>query len=145
MKKLILAIAVLALAGGSVLADPLADRQELMKERGKLAGSLAKVVKGEQPFEAAAVLKALQDMQANARRFDSATLFPEGSNTGDTEATAKVWEDRAGFDAAEKKFEDAVDAAVADAPADLEALKAKFGPIGASCSGCHETFRIKKS
>ncbi len=144
MRKLVLAISILAFAGASAFADPLADRQALMKERGKLTGELAKVVKGEQPFDAAAVLKTLQGMQANAGRFDADVLFPEGSNTGDTEASPKVWEDKPGFEAAEGKFEAAVNAAVTDAPADLDALKAKFGAIGSSCGACHETFRIKK-
>lgn len=144
MKKLVLAISILALAGASASADPLADRQALMKERGRLTGELAKVVKGEQPFDAAAVLTTLQAMKDNAARFDAAALFPEGSNTGDTTAAPAVWENPDGFNAAEKKFEDAVDAAVADAPADVDALKAKFGAIGSSCGACHETFRIRK-
>jgi cytochrome c556 len=33
---------------------------------------------------------------------------------------------------------------VTDAPADVDALKAKFGAIGASCGACHETFRVRK-
>jgi len=144
MRKLLLAISILALAGAAASADPLADRKALMKERGKLAGDLSKVVKGEQPFDAAVVLKTLQDMQANAGRFDTEVLFPAGSNTGDTEASSKIWEDKPGFEAAEDKFEAAVNAAVTDAPADLDALKAKFGAIGSSCGACHETFRIKK-
>ncbi|TIM44442.1 MAG: cytochrome C556, partial [Mesorhizobium sp.] len=66
MRKLILAISMLAFAGSAAFADPIQDRQALMKERGKIAGQLSKVVKGEAPYDAAAVLTALQALQANA-------------------------------------------------------------------------------
>lgn len=144
MKKLLLAISIFAIAGSAAFADTLADRKALMKERGKLTGELSKVVKGETPFDAAAVLKTLQDMQANAEKFDVEALYPAGSDTGDTTAAPKIWEDPDGFKAAESKFEAAVNAAVTDAPADVDALKAKFGAIGASCGACHETFRVRK-
>ncbi|MBB6012295.1 cytochrome c556 [Aquamicrobium lusatiense] len=144
MKKLLLAISIFAIAGSAAFADTLADRKALMKERGKLTGELSKVVKGETPFDAAAVLKTLQDMQANAEKFDVEALYPAGSDTGDTTAAPKIWEDPDGFKAAEGKFEAAVNAAVTDAPADVDALKAKFGAIGASCGACHETFRVRK-
>jgi cytochrome c556 len=38
MRKLILAISMLAFASSAVFADPILDRQALMKERGKIAG-----------------------------------------------------------------------------------------------------------
>jgi cytochrome c556 len=144
MRKLLLAISILALAGTAASADPLADRKALMKERGKLTGDLSKVVKGQEPFDAASVLKTLEAMKDNAGKFDIGALYPEGSNAGDTTAAPAIWENPDGFRDAEKKFEDAVGAALADAPADLDALKAKFGAIGASCGACHENFRIRK-
>lgn len=144
MRKLLLAISILALAGTAASADPLADRKALMKERGKLTGDLSKVVKGQEPFDAASVLRTLEAMKDNAGKFDIGALYPEGSNAGDTTAAPAIWDNPDGFRDAEKKFEDAVGAALADAPADLDALKAKFGAIGASCGACHENFRIRK-
>ncbi len=144
MKKLLLAISILAIAGSAAVADPLADRKALMKERGKLTGELSKMVKGETPFDAAAVLDILHDMQANAENFDAEALYPAGSDTGDTTAAPAIWQDMDGFKAAEDKFLSVVNDAVADAPADVDALKAKFGAIGASCGACHETFRVRK-
>ncbi len=144
MRKLLLAISILALAGTAASADPLADRKALMKERGKLTGDLSKMVKGQEPFDAASVLRTLEAMKDNAGKFDIGALYPEGSNTGDTTAAPAIWDNPDGFRDAEKKFEDAVGAALADAPADLDALKAKFGVIGASCGACHENFRIRK-
>ncbi|RWO30373.1 MAG: cytochrome C556, partial [Mesorhizobium sp.] len=46
MRKLILAISMLAFAGSAAFADPIQERQAIMKERGKIAGQLSNVVKG---------------------------------------------------------------------------------------------------
>ncbi|GLS38441.1 cytochrome C556 [Mesorhizobium tianshanense] len=144
MRKLILAISMLAFAGSVALADPILDRQALMKERGKIAGGLSKVVKGENPFDAAAVMTSLQALQANAEKLDIDALFPAGSDTGDTTAAPKIWQDMAGFKATHDKYLADVKAAVAAAPADVDALKAQFNTIGGDCGTCHETYRIKK-
>ncbi len=144
MRKLILAISMLAFAGSAALADPTLDRQALMKERGKIAGGLSKVVKGENPFDAAAVMTSLQALQANAEKLDIDALFPAGSDTGDTTAAPKIWQDMAGFKATHDKYLADVKAAVAAAPADVDALKAQFNTIGGDCGTCHETYRIKK-
>lgn len=145
MRKLILAISMLAFAGSVALADPIQDRQALMKERGKIAGGLSKVVKGETPFEAASVLTALQALQANAEKFDAEALFPAGSETGnDTTAAPKIWQDMAGFKAEGDKYLVDVKAAAAAAPADVDALKAQFNTIGGDCGSCHQSYRIKK-
>ncbi|AZO70803.1 MULTISPECIES: cytochrome c [unclassified Mesorhizobium] len=144
MRKLVIAISLLAFAGSVAYADPIKDRQALMKERGKLAGQLSKVVKGEEDFDAAAVLTTLKALQANAEKFDAETLFPAGSDKGDTTAAPKIWEDKAGFNTAEDKLLTDVKAAVASPPADADALKAQLNTIGGDCGTCHQTYRIKK-
>ncbi|QKC97725.1 c-type cytochrome [Mesorhizobium sp. NZP2298] len=144
MRKLVIAISTLAFAGSAAFADPILDRQALMKERGKIVGGLSKVVKGDEPFDAAAVLTQLQALQANAEKFDVDALFPKGSDTGDTTAGPKIWEDTAGFKAAEDKYLADVKAAVAAAPADIDALKAQVGTLGSDCGACHQGYRIKK-
>lgn len=145
MKRLILAISAVALVSGAAFADPIADRKALMKERGGLVGQLAPVAKGEKPFDAAAVLAALQGLAANGDKFDVDALFPAGSDSGDTKAAPKIWEDMAGFKAAEAKFEADVDAAIAAAPQDLDAFKAQFGAVAANCGACHQAYRLPSS
>ena len=145
MRKLVIAISMLAFAGSAAFADPVLDRQALMKERGKIVGGLSKVAKGDEPFDAAAVLTQLQALQANAEKFDVDALFPKGSDTGDTTAGPKIWSDMAGFKAAEDKYLADVKAAVAAAPADVGALKTQVGAIGSDCGTCHQGYRVKKS
>jgi cytochrome c556 len=144
MRKLIFAISMLTFAVSAASADPVLDRQQMMKERGKIVGELAKMVKGEQAFDAAKVDTALKALQVNAEKFDADALFPAGSTDGDTTASPKIWEDMAGFKATEDKYLADVKAAAAAAPADVDALKAQIGVIGSNCSTCHQTYRIKK-
>lgn len=145
MRKLILAISALAFSATAAIADPIADRQALMKANGKAVGMLAPIVKGEKPFDAAVVLAALTSLNESAQKIDVAVLFPAGSDKGgDTIASPKIWEDPAAFQAKVEKFKADTAAAVAAAPKDVDALKAQFGAIGSNCGGCHEAFRIKK-
>ena len=143
MKKLVLALSLLAAAAGVAHADPIADRQALMKSFGPIMGSLAPVAKGEKPYDAAEVLAALTKLNEQAQKFDVPSLFPEGSNTGDTKASPKVWEDMAGFKAADEKFKSDVAAAVAAPPADLPAFQKQFAAIGQNCASCHQAYRLR--
>jgi cytochrome c556 len=150
MKRLIafaaaplLALAVFSAAAG---ADPIADRQALMKDQGKAVGSLAPIAKGEKPFDAAAVLTALTKLNDDAQKIDPAVLFPAGTETGgDTTASPKIWEDNAGFVAAVNKYKADVAAAVASKPQDLDSFKVAFGQVTQNCGACHQAFRIKKN
>lgn len=144
MKKLAIAISATLAATVLAFAGPVEDREALMKERGGLTGQLSKMVKGETPFDAAGALALLEQMKVNADKsvaeFDA--LWAPGSEGGET--APKAFEDRAGFLAANEKFQADVAAAIAAAPADVAALQAGFGGVAQNCGGCHETYRIKK-
>ena len=144
MRKLVVAISILALTGAAASADPVVERQALMKERGKIVGGLAKMAKGAEPFDDAKVMDALQALQANADKFDVDALFPAGSDQGKTTASPKIWEDMAGFKAAEDKYAADVKAAVAAKPADAAALGQQIQAIGSDCGTCHQSYRVKK-
>lgn len=144
MRKFLLAFSAIALTFGAAHADPIAEREALMKERGRTIGALAKMAKGETPFDAAATMAALQTLSANAEKgLDVDALWPAGSQ-GDSEASPKIWEDSAAFKAEAEKYKAAVDGAVAAAPADVAALQASVGAIGKECGACHEVYRLKK-
>ena len=144
MRKLIFVISMLTFAVSAASADPVLDRQQMMKERGKIVGELAKMVKGEQAFDAAKVDTALKALQVNAEKFDADALFPTGSTDGDTTASPKIWEDMAGFKAAEYKFLAKTKEAVASPPGDVDGLKAQLNTLGGDCGACHQSYRIKK-
>lgn len=144
MKKLILAFALTALSATASFADPIADRQAIMKAVGKAVGSVVPIAKGEAPFDAAAVAAAFATINENVQKMDVAALFPAGSETGDTTASPKIWEDMAGFQAAVDKYKADVAAAVAANSADLPTFQAQFGAVTKNCGACHEVYRIKK-
>ena len=100
------------------------------------------MVKGEAEFDAVAAELVLRTMNAAALGFGE--FFPEGSETGGkTTASAKIWEDMAGFKAAIAKFEQDTAAGVAAKPADLASFKAAFGAAAANCGSCHQSYRKK--
>lgn len=144
------ALALAALVGlgsvGAVFAagDPIADRKALMKANGgAFGGVLVKTAKGETAYDSAAVKAALEKISGDMKEFG--TLFPKGSETGgDTAASPKIWEDRAGFDAQIAKLKETVAAQTGAATTDLAGLKGAVGAIGKVCSSCHETYRINK-
>ncbi len=140
------AIAIVALGATAVVAqqDPIAARKAMMKSNGQAAGALAKMVKGEAPFDLATAKKSFATFQDAAAKMPS--LFPDTSKTGgDTAADPKIWENMADFKAKFVKFGEDAKAAGASVT-DLDSFKAAFGNIGKNdCGACHQTYRIKKS
>lgn len=143
-KTLVFSLVTLVFGLQSALAgdSPQEQRHDLMEEAGGGAKTIGKMLEGEAAFDAAAAMEALQTWTEVAARFGD--LFPEGSEAGyDTEAKATIWSDRDGFNAALGAWADAVDAAVAANPQDLEALQAAAGGVFKKCKACHEEYRVK--
>jgi len=72
------------------------------------------------------------------------TLFPAGSDKGDTKAAPAIWTDQAGFQkdamalsAAGEKL------AIAARAGDETAVAAAFKEIGGACGACHRGYRLK--
>jgi cytochrome c556 len=148
MMRTVVVVGTLLLGVSAVVAqqDLVNQAQTVMKGNGKNAGALGAMVKGEKPYDQATVDAAMAQFEDTIKKFP--TLFPDSIKgmkaEGDYSASAKVWEDKAGFDTRIATFAKAV----ADAKAsvkDLDTLKAALPVIGKSCGGCHETFRVKNS
>jgi cytochrome c556 len=72
------------------------------------------------------------------------TLFPAGTDKGDTKAAPAIWTDQAGF----QKDAEALSAAggklaVAAKAGDETAVAAAYKEIGEACGACHKDFRLK--
>lgn len=144
MRKPLAIMISMMLLTGTAFANPVKERQEIMKDLGRNVGAVAAILKGEKPFDAATVQSALNNLHEDANKLDVDTLFPAGSDVGDTEALPKIWEDSAGFQAEIANFQKVTAAAAASKPEDLESLKVSFKDVGASCGACHQNYRIKK-
>jgi cytochrome c556 len=145
-RMLIVAGALLLSVGAGVAQQDVANKtQAAMKATGKsLGGVLSPMVKGEKPYDQAAVDTALAQLEDTAKKLP--TMFPESIKglkiEGDYSSSPKIWEDKAGFAAKIDSFAKAVTEAKAKIK-DLDSLKANMPAIGKECSGCHETFRLK--
>lgn len=123
--------------------EPQVVRQEMMKKVGGATGAMAKMVKGEVPYDQAAAITALQTIADTIALFPA--QFPAGSESGmESEAAPAIWTDKADFEAHAMKLQADAEAAIASNPADLDGLKAVFGPLTKNCGSCHETYRLKK-
>jgi cytochrome c556 len=144
MTRTILAVAAVALGAStftSVMAQPdvIKARQELMKRSGQQMGVVGRMVRGQDPFDAAKVNGAFDAWADKAQKLPAA--FPDASKSGQTNALPKLWEDRAGFSAEIAKFQKDVADNRGKAAANLDGLKAAFPAILNDCNGCHEKYR----
>ncbi|MEP0940661.1 MAG: cytochrome c [Rhizobiaceae bacterium] len=143
--KILLGAALLAATTSTAISaeDPIAVRKAMMKNVGAATGAGGAMMKGEAEFNAVAAQLILRTMNTAALGFGE--LFPAGSESGgDSTASPKIWEDRAGFDAAIAKFQSDTAAGIAAKPASLDEFKAAFGAAAANCGSCHKAYRIKK-
>lgn len=137
-----LAVLLMGATAGVAVAQegPVAQRKALMKEIGQKAEMGGNILKGQAAYDpqtAAAIFKTFAD---NIKSFGS--LFPPGSDTGDTKALPAVWSDRAGFDAAIAKFEKAVADNAPNAGTE-SGFKVAFMTVAESCRSCHQSFKAR--
>ena len=139
--KLGLAAASLAVAMAGFAyapADVIVERQNLMKANGQAMGLLVPMARGQADFDAATVKQAFETIASDMTTFP--TLFPEGSETGDTKAKSTIWTDRAGFDALAEKLKTEAENA-ANTVTTLEQLQASLQSVGGVCGECHQAYR----
>ena len=125
-------------------ANPIDQRQKLMKQNGKDAKAAGQMLKGEADFDPAKAATIFTEMHDVSMKFGD--LFPEDSKTGgDTEAAPAIWDKPDAFKAALVKFQTDTKAAMDASPQTLDAFKQQFGMVAENCKSCHEEFRVKKN
>jgi cytochrome c556 len=149
MRRSVLVAAAILLGATAVVAQQAEIEQShtLMKANGKnLGGVLSPMARGDKPYDQAAINAALTQLDETAKKLPS--LYPVSvkavKQTSEYTPSPKIWDDRPGFDAAIAAFGKAVTEAKGKIK-DVDGLKATLPTIGKSCSGCHETFRVKNS
>ena len=151
IRTVVVAGALLAGVGfvgvGAVMAqqDVAVQQQNLMKTQGKsMYGVMLKMVKGEIPYDQAAVTAAITDLEAQVVKIPTVfTPNPKedvvNANFG---ASQKIWQSKADFDAKVPPVSKTI-AEVKGSVKDVASLKVAFDAIQAKCTDCHETFRVK--
>jgi cytochrome c556 len=138
---LFLALATTAWAGAA--DDAIKGRQACMKANGGAMGTLVPILKGEKPFDAAAIKTATDAIDAACKGLaDMWGADTQKGESAETWAKPEIWTDNASFKEAEKAYDVAL-VGIKGATDDAT-FKAAFGAFGGSCKGCHEKFRKPK-
>ncbi|MBF9033636.1 cytochrome c [Rhodobacterales bacterium HKCCE2091] len=146
-----LALPALALAALPTLAaaqDP--NRTAILARQGQMellqlhGGVLFGMARGNIDYDAELASLAAGNILA-VTTLDQSLLWPEGSGVGEateeTRALPAIWEDNATFMGHWSDLGLAAEALAEAAGGGLESMQAAIGPLGQSCSGCHESFR----
>ena len=139
--SILTSIALILGFAASASDDPAAARDALMNDdvRGA-AKPIGAMFNGEAEYDWAIVLESLETFAMASEKFGD--MFPEGSEGG--RAAAAIWEDREGFNAAMKKWQEATAAAIEAAPQTLDEAKGTVGPVFGTCKNCHDTYRVEE-
>jgi cytochrome c556 len=143
--RLIIAVLAIGFGLGTVMAqqDPVKTREDLMKKNNDHAIAVVKMMRGQQPFDAAAVDAAFKQWADTAHVLPS--LFPENSKSGgDNRASPKIWVNEKDFDEKAAAFGKAVMENHDKAKSSLDGLKAAIPVVGKACDDCHKEYRLSK-
>lgn len=138
-----LALGAATLSGAAALhaevSNPVVkDRMELMGTIRSSFATLGGMAQGKVDFDADKAAEAQSALVEASAKIP--TAFEANEADPESEALPEIWENWDDFVAHATKLEDA--AAALDASS-LETVKAGVGPIGASCGGCHQSYRMK--
>ncbi|KRB88528.1 MULTISPECIES: c-type cytochrome [Oxalobacteraceae] len=122
--------------------DAVKYRQSAFSLMGTHTGRVGAVVKGEKPYDKAAVEADVAVIEMMSRL--PWTAFPQGSDLPNSKAKPEVWKEQDKFKAAAEKMQGEVSKLSAAAKSgDLNAIKTAFGGVGQSCKACHDNYRNK--
>jgi cytochrome c556 len=143
--RAIVAALTVVFSAGAVMAqqDPVKTREDLMKKNNDHAKAVVQMMRGQQPFDAAAVDAAFKQWADTAQKLPG--LFPDNSKTGgDNRASPKIWVNKSDFDAKAAAFAKAVAENHDNAKSSLDGLKAAIPIVGKTCDDCHKEYRLSK-
>jgi cytochrome c556 len=142
---LLLGVGLLGVAAAMAQQDIAVKQDNLMRAQGKsLYGVIGKMVRGDTPYDQAAVDSAIAELETDVPTI--ATAFTQNPKEDVVDATygssPKIWQNKADF---ESKIPPVIKA-IADVKGkikDIDGLKTAFKSVNDSCNGCHETYRLK--
>ncbi|WP_448203992.1 c-type cytochrome [Azospirillum sp. sgz302134] len=134
------AAAALLLVGGPALAqDTIKTRKDGFEATKKAMAEMKDLLQGDKVAPVGAVAQ-----RVGAFATQLPTLFPAGSDKGDTKAKADIWANFGDFSTKAKDFESAAKALeTAAATGDKAATAKQFAALGGACKACHERYRAE--
>jgi cytochrome c556 len=147
MMRTVIVAGALLLGAGAVMAqqDIAVQQDNLMRAQGKsMYGVIGKMLKGDIPYDQAAVDTALTDLQASVPKIPTtfATNPKEDVVNATYGASQKIWQNKSDFDSKVPPVTKVI-AEVKGNAKDLASLKVVYDSIQAKCTDCHDTYRVK--
>jgi cytochrome c556 len=147
MKRTIVAMGVLLVGAGAVMADQklAVEQDNLMRSQGKaMYVVIGKMIKGEIPYDQKAVDNAIADLEASVPKIPKMfeTNPKEDVVNASYGSSPKVWQNKADFDSKVPPVQKAI-ADVKGKIKNLDQLKTAYTSINDRCTDCHETYRLK--
>ncbi len=132
------ATAALLLVGGTAMAqDSIKARKDGFDSSKKAMAEIKDLLGSDKVAQVGPVA---QRMGAFAAQIP--TLFPAGSDKGDTKAKSDIWSNNADFTAKAQAFQAAAkELETAAASGDKAATAKQFAAVGGACKACHERYR----
>ena len=147
MIRIVVVMGTLLLTAGTAMAQQaIAVQQDnLMRGQAKsLYSVMLKMVKGEIPYNQAAIDTAIKDLEESVPKI--AGVFATNPKEHVVNATygssQKIWQNKADFDSRIPPVEKAI-ADVKGKIKDAASLKVAYESINGKCNDCHETYRLK--
>ena len=131
--------------GSSVSADSeglIKYRKNVMKSTRSHMGAIADILKNRLPLQAHFADHA-KSIYQNSKM--TLSMFPKGSDFGDTKAKPSIWKNWSKFETASKAFvhESAKLVKVAES-GDMKAFAKQVRATGKTCGGCHKHFKERE-
>lgn len=115
-------------------------RKDVLKTFGPASRAPGLMLRGEAPFELAAVQASLKVFAEGAPKLPA--LFPNDSQTGDTKALPVIWQEKDKFVAIFAKLESDAKAAMT-AITNEATFKTEMPKVLGNCGTCHTTYRAR--
>ena len=130
-------------------ANPVKERQKLMRTVGKAMKTTVKMLRGDLAYDASMAAAAMATMSDVAGKYTK--LFPEGSDMEnsimdfdqESDARPEIWTNKDDFKMKAAALVTASTKA-GKASADKASLGAVFNEVGNACKGCHQKYKAKK-
>jgi cytochrome c556 len=133
-------IALLASTQLFAQSDVIEKRQQVMKQQSADAKAIKAAVETK---DYATIETKAKDLMGTSDKIPD--LFPKGSTTGKTKATAAIWEKQDEFNKNAKNLRKAASELADAAKAkDDAAIGPKVKAVSEACGGCHKAFRAEK-
>jgi cytochrome c556 len=140
-------IALAAAIGFAGMAGLSQAQTDVIKQRQadmKANGASMKAINGILEANGPAADVAAEATKIHEKAMELATLFPAGSDQGETKAKPEIWQNPDDFAAKLKALQDESAMLVTAANGgDMAAIKAQYEKLGGTCGGCHKIYKNK--